>query len=203
MTVDRTPWACRPRVLSGRRVSLVPLTREHLEDLVRVGLDAEIWRYLPPAPSGAEDLARFVADALAEQTAGSSLPFAIVDAGSGRAIGSTRYLDIRPPSRGLEIGWTWLARSAWRTPINTECKYLLLQNAFESLHALRVQIKTDSRNERSRRAIERIGAQFEGILRCDRVLSDGYVRDTAYYSVVERDWPDVKLRLEAKLERQP
>jgi RimJ/RimL family protein N-acetyltransferase len=183
-------------------VVLVPLERAHLDDLARVGLDAEIWRYLPiPAPTTADELGRFVDAALAEAATEISVPFAIVEATSGRAIGSTRYLDIRPASRGLEIGWTWLARAAWRTPINTECKYLLLRHAFESLDALRVQLKTDSRNERSRRAIERIGGRLEGILRCDRVLWDGYVRDSAYFSVIQREWPDVKQALEARLAR--
>jgi RimJ/RimL family protein N-acetyltransferase len=132
---------------------------------------------------------------------GLSVAFATLDARTQRAIGSTRYLDIRPRDRGVEIGWTWLARAAWRTPINTECKYLLLRHAFEDLGALRVQLKTDNRNERSKAAIVRIGAKPEGVLRCDRVLWDGYVRDSAYFSVVHQEWATVKSALEQLLRR--
>ena len=120
-----------------------------------------------------------------------------------RARFSTRYLTIMPKDRGIEIGWTWLARAAWRTPINSECKYLLLRHAFETLGCIRVQLKTDKRNERSRRAIERIGGQFEGILRQQFVLRDGTYRDSAYYSIIDAEWPAVKARLEAGLYGRP
>lgn len=122
--------------------------------------------------------------------------FAIVRRSDDRAVGVTSYMDIRPTDRGLEIGGTWLTPEVWRTALNTECKYLLLCHAFETLGCLRVQLKTDLRNVRSQRAIERLGAVKEGILRKHMVIHDGYVRDTVMYSIVDTEWPDVKKRLE-------
>jgi RimJ/RimL family protein N-acetyltransferase len=193
-------WGTSPVTLQGRHVDLVPLARVHIGELWKAAAAPEIWRYMPvPPPESEADMAAIVDAALAQQAAGRELPFAILERAEGRAIGSTRLLDFQPADRGLEIGWTWLARSAWRSPVNTECKYLLLAYAFETLSALRVQLKTDSRNERSRRAIARIGARFEGILRSHRVLWDGYLRDSAYYSVIAPEWPEVKRALEHKL----
>jgi RimJ/RimL family protein N-acetyltransferase len=114
-------------------------------------------------------------------------------------VGSTRYLDIRRENRGLEIGWTWLAAAVQRTAVNTECKYLLLRHAFETLGAIRVQLRTDLRNLRSQRAIERIGATREGVFRQERIMWDGYLRDSVFYSVIDCEWPAVKARLEARL----
>ncbi len=128
---------------------------------------------------------------------GSAWPFATVENESGRAIGSTRYFDIRPEHRGLEIGWTWLGVAHQRTAANTECKRLLLVHAFDVLGALRVQLKTDARNLRSQRAIERIGAVREGVLRAHMILPDGFVRDSVMYSITRADWPAVKSKLEA------
>lgn len=193
-------WGPRPITLHGRHVRLEPLSHAHLDDLLRAAADPEIWNYLPvPQPKNADELRVVIDNALADLERGWSQPFAIVDLRSGRAVGSTRYLDIRQSDRGLEIGWTWLSSDVWRTPINTECKYLLLKHAFEELSALRVQLKTDERNARSRAAILRIGAVFEGVLRCDRVLWDGFVRSSAYYSIVEREWPAVREGLEGRL----
>lgn len=195
-------WGPVPTVLSGEHVQLVPLTAMHAPDLFEAAADPEIWRYLPVAlPKTLSDMQTLVDGAAREVASGVSVAFATLDPRTGRAVGSTRYLDIRPRDRGVEIGWTWLARAAWRTPINTECKYLLLRHAFDDLRALRVQLKTDNRNERSKAAIVRIGAKPEGVLRCDRVLSDGYVRDSAYFSVVHHEWPAVKSALEQKLGR--
>lgn len=193
-------WGPKPIALHGRHVELQPLTRAHAADLLSAAADPEVWKYLPiPQPKNLEDIQAFIASAERELATGSSVAFAIVDARSGKAVGSTRYLDIRPHDRGVEIGWTWLSREVWRTPINTECKYLLLRRAFEELSALRVQLKTDERNERSRAAILRIGASFEGVLRCDRVLWDGFVRSSAYYSVVHHEWPAVRAQLSERL----
>ena len=133
---------------------------------------------------------------------GSQLPFAVVERATGRAIGSTRYLDIRRNDRGLEIGWTWLGAAYQRTPTNTESKYLLLRHAFDDLGTIRVQLKTDLRNERSQRAIERLGAIREGVLRKHVILWDGFIRDTAYYSILDNEWPGVRKRLEAFLQNQ-
>jgi RimJ/RimL family protein N-acetyltransferase len=199
---ERAAWGPVPIVLTGEHVQLVPLTATHVPDLFEAAADPEIWRYLPGAqPAAVADMQALVDSAARDTARGVSIAFATLDARTGRAVGSTRYLDIRPHDRGVEIGWTWLARTAWRTPINTECKYLLLRHAFDDLQALRVQLKTDDRNERSKAAIARIGAKPEGVLRCDRVLWDGYVRDSAYFSVVHHEWPAVKTALEQKLGR--
>ncbi|MFL5800749.1 MAG: GNAT family N-acetyltransferase [Roseiflexaceae bacterium] len=185
-----------PITLEGRWARLEPLAERHADDLAAVSDDAEIWRYMPASLMSGEQVREWIAETLALQDAGAVLPFAIVERESGRAIGGTRYLDIRPKDRGIEIGWTWLARRAWRTAINSECKYLLLRHAFEALGCIRVQLKTDRHNERSRRAIERIGGQFEGILRQHMILRDGtYRRDSAYYSILDAEWPAVKERL--------
>ena len=191
-----------PITLEGRWVRLEPLAERHAADLVEAAQDDEIWRYMPAVLKTEEQVRAWIAAAQAQQATGSQYPFAIVDRAAGRAIGSTRYLNIMPNDRGLEIGWTWLARSAWRTPVNTECKFLLLRHAFESLGCIRVQIKTDQHNERSRRAIERIGGQFEGILRNHMVLHYG-IRHSAYYSIIDAEWPGVKERLVARLYDHP
>src|SRR5262245_56490045 len=163
-----------PITLEGRWARLEPLVERYAADLVEAAQDDEIWRYMPAVLKTEEQVLAWIAAAQAEQVTASQHPFAIVDRAAGRAIGSTRYLNIMPNDRGLEIGWTWLARSAWRTPVNTECKFLLLRHAFGSLGCIRVQLKTDQRNERSRRAIERIGGQFEGILR-NRAIASSWV----------------------------
>jgi RimJ/RimL family protein N-acetyltransferase len=138
---------------------------------------------------------------LARQARGTDLPFAVVHLASGQAIGATRYMDIQPANRALEIGGTWYAPAYRRTAVNTEAKYLLLAHAFEALGCVRVQLKTDLRNERSQRAIERIGAQKEGVLRHNLIMPDGHRRSSVYYSILDEEWPAVKARLEALLGR--
>ena len=130
------------------------------------------------------------------------MSFVIVRKSDERAIGMTAYLDIQPRNRGLEIGGTWLTPDVWRTAINTECKYLLLRHAFETLGCIRVQLKTDARNIRSQRAIERLGAVKEGVLRKHMIVKNGYERDTVMYSITDTEWPSVKANLEEKLRRQ-
>ena len=144
---------------------------------------------------------QFIAEAEALTASGAQIAFAIVHGASGAAIGSTRYLDLRPPDRALEIGWTWLGTAHQRTPVNTECKLLLLEHAFETLGAVRVQFKTDDRNRRSQAAIERIGGRREGVLRKSLILRDGFIRDSVYYSIIDDEWPAVKQRLLAMLDR--
>ena len=186
-------------VLDGRTVRIEPLEPRHAPELLLAAADPEIWLYLPVSqPAALPEMEGFIAAALGEPD---QLPFAIISQESGRAIGSTRFLEIRPADRALEIGWTWYARAAQRTAANTECKYLLLDHAFGTLGAQRVQFKTDRRNVRSQRALERIGAVQEGILRKHRVLHDGYVRDSVYYSILDDEWPAVRLRLEELLRR--
>jgi RimJ/RimL family protein N-acetyltransferase len=190
-----------PVTLEGRAVRLEKLAAHHAEDLFLAGRDEGIWRYMPcPPPSSVEDVQAFIHEALEEHAAGREIPFAIIDRATSKAVGSTRYLDIQREHSSLEIGWTWLAKAQQRTRANTECKYLLLRHAFEELRAIRVQLKTDSRNLRSQRAIERLGAVREGTLRRQRRLWDGYVRDTVYYSILDSEWPGLKQRLEALLQ---
>ena len=189
-----------PIVLEGKHARLEPLDASHATGLFAIGQDENIWRYLlRPKLESVADALSFVEDALRMAAAGSQLPFAIIDQKNNQVAGSTRYLDIRPHDRAIEIGSTWLGRDFQRTAINTECKYLLLRHAFEDLGAVRVTLKTDGRNEQSQRAIERLGAVREGVLRKHMALWDGYIRDTVYYSVLDSEWPEIKQRLEGFL----
>lgn len=189
-----------PVTLGGKDARLEPLALAHADDLFAAGQDAEVWAYMPvPTPQRVDDVRAWIQVALDLQARGAVLPFAIVDLKTQRAIGSTRYLDISAPDRHVEIGWTWLGKNYWRTPINSECKFLLLQYAFETLGCIRVALKTDLRNERSQRAIERIGGMREGVLRRVVVMHDGYERSTVYYSILDDEWAGVKKRLLEKI----
>ena len=154
-----------PVVLAGRFVRLEPLGLDHCAPLCEVGLDPDIWRWTTADVRTPDAIRAYVAAALSDQAAGRALPFATIDAASGRAIGSTRFGNVEPAHRRVEIGWTWIGREWQRTPVNTEAKYLLMRHAFETLGCVRVELKTDVLNDRSRRAILRIGAKEEGILR--------------------------------------
>lgn len=190
----------QPIVLNGEVVRLEPLELRHAPDLLQAAADKTIWNYMPL--SGFPDLTAvetWIRDSMASQAAGTDLAFAIVQKETGVAVGSTRYMDIRRAHRGMEIGWTWLAPGVQRTRVNTETKYLLLKHAFEDLGAVRVQLKTDARNTRSQRAIERIGGVMEGAHRSHMVTWDGHVRDTIYYSILDSEWPAVKERLTAMM----
>lgn len=192
----------RPTLLNGRFVRLEPLSEAHIPGLAAIGLDDSIWRHMPYGEMRAdEDIAAWVRGVLRLASQGTDLPFAVIHLASGRVAGATRFMEIRPPHRGLEIGGTWYGAEFRRTAVNTESKLLLLQHAFEHLKCIRVQLKTDSRNERSQRAIERIGAVREGILRNHMILPDGIVRHSVYYSILDTEWPAVKARLEAMLSR--
>lgn len=188
-----------PITLEGRHVRLEPLAKTHLAGLAEAGLDEELWRWIPTPVRTAEEMAVYIETALKEQERGISLPFALVEKAAGRAIGSTRYGNIDRTHYRVEIGWTWVARDWQRTAVNTEAKYLLLRHAFESLGCIRVELKTDSLNERSRAAILRIGAREEGIFRNHMITASGRIRHTVYFSIVESEWPGVKTRLEAML----
>lgn len=190
----------RPIVLEGAFVRLEPLGEEHVAGLAAVGLDEEIWRHMPyGAMRTAADIHNWVRAILEQGASGTDVPFAVIHLASGRVAGSTRYMEIRPAHRGLEIGGTWYGSAFRRTAVNTECKYLLLRHAFEELECIRVQLKTDSRNERSQRAIERIGAVREGVLRNHMILPDTTVRHSVYFSIVDTEWPATKLRLQGML----
>ena len=192
-----TSFDPRPMTITCPDVLLEPLQLRHSDDLFSAGEDEEIWRYLPAEPFVTlKDATSWIRKALQEQDEGRRLPFAIMDVASGRAIGSTSYLDINRKHRTLEIGWTWLTGAFQRTRVNTQCKRALLGHAFETLGAIRVQFKTDSRNLRSQRAIERIGGVREGTLRQTMILPCGYVRDTVCYSIIDQEWPAVRKRLD-------
>jgi RimJ/RimL family protein N-acetyltransferase len=193
-----------PITLQGNVVRLEPLSIEHVPGLAAVGIDEEIWRNMPYGEmKDQEDIARWVRGVLALAEGGADIPFAVIHLQSGRIAGATRYMDIRPAHRGLEIGGTWYGPDFRRTGVNTECKYLLLQHAFEVMKCIRVQFKTDSRNERSQRAIERLGAVKEGMLRNHMILPDGHQRHSVYYSILESEWPRVKTGLEQRMGQQP
>jgi len=172
------------------------LAQHHATDLYHAGQAPDIWQYLslPRGPfATVPDAAQWIHRALADHVAGVRLPFAIIFLDTGGAIGSTSYFfETRWPNRTLEIGSTWLCPDYWRTVVNTECKYLLLRHAFEMLGVYRVELMTDARNLCSQRAIERLGASREGLLRCHMICSDGYRRDSVFYSLLDHEWPTVK-----------
>ena len=190
----------KPVTLLGKHVRLEPLTETHVRGLAEIGIGQNFWHFMLYGTMNTEtDMRSWVLDILDRAEKGADLPFAAIDLVSGRVAGATRYLNIIPKDRGLEIGGTWYGIEFQRTVVNTECKYLLLSYAFETLGAIRVQLKTDSRNERSQRAIERIGAKKEGVLRNHMILPDGYFRHSVFYSVLDTEWTDVKKNLEAMM----
>ena len=192
----------RPVILEGAHVRLEPLDMKHLDDLYEFGCDEDVWRYIPsPAFIERDDARQWIEDSITEMANLRNIVFSIIDLKTGRAAGSTRFLTILPKDRGLEIGYTWLGRPFRRTAINTECKLLLMTHAFENLGAIRMQYKTDQRNKSSQRAIERIGATFEGALRNHMIMTDGFHRTSMYYSVTLEEWPGVKSHLCTLLDR--
>ena len=185
-----------PTTLEGRVVRLEPLTPAHAPGLWEAGSDPAIWRLgLEPVQS-AEEMREYVARAL-EQSA--ALPFATVLRSEGRVVGSTRFGNIDPVHRHAEIGWTWIGPRWQRTAVNTEAKLLMLRHAFEDWGCLRVELKTDVLNERSRAAIQRLGAKEEGVFRRHLIARTGRVRDSIFYSIIDEEWPSVRERLEGML----
>jgi len=195
MTAD---WRHVP-VLEGRHVRLEPLTQSHHAALSEIGLDPDLWALIPYRVTTPEEMTAYIERAIKEHAAGLSLPFATVDRASGKTVGSTRYMNMEPAHKRVEIGATWLARPWQRTAVNTEAKYMMLRYAFETLGCIRVEFKTDALNWRSRNAIQRIGAMEEGIFRRHIITWSGRVRDSVYFSVVDREWPRVKAALESRL----
>jgi len=194
------PLVVPPVVLEGQAVRLEPLRLAHAPALAALCED-EIFTWMTSVLRTVGDVEAYIGSALAAAEQGTERPFVILERESGTPVGTTRYLDIQRHHRTLEIGYTWLGRRVWRTRVNTECKYLLLRHAFETLGVMRVQLKTDRRNARSRAAMERMGAKFEGILRHHMLVRGGQVRDSAYYGVIDTEWPEVKARLEGFLAR--
>lgn len=192
----------QPIVLTGSRVRLEPIGPRHAPDLYEAGKDEAIWRYLlTPAFGSLEDAEKWVQMCVDHMAGGGRIQFAVVLPDEDLVIGSTGYLDIDRANRTLEVGMTWYGVAHQRTFVNTECKYLLLKHAFDDLGARRVCIKTDTNNEKSRRAIERIGGVQEGILRNHRINRDGSNRDSVYYAIIEEEWPQVRQNLERMLAR--
>jgi RimJ/RimL family protein N-acetyltransferase len=188
-----------PVTLEGAAVRLEPLSLSHLDGLLQAGADVRLWRYMTSDCSTREGMLAFIAEALHGQRAGTTLPFATIDRKSGKPIGSTRFGNIVPEHKRVEIGWTWISTPWQRSAINTEAKYLMFRYAFETLGCNRVELKTNSQNAQSRTAILRIGAKEEGTLRSHMVNPDGSLRDTVYYSLIAPEWSEVKARLEMKL----
>lgn len=195
----RTPLKLEPVILAGRHLRLEPLALGHVPALVEAGADPAVWAWYPQSAQGPERMRAWVQQALDWQANGVALPFVQVDAASGRVIGSTRFAAVDAGHRRAEIGWTWLAPAFQRTAANTESKYLMLRHAFETLGLVRVEFKTDSRNQASRRALARIGATEEGIFRRHMIVEGGRLRDSVYFSIIDSDWPAVKAGLERKL----
>jgi RimJ/RimL family protein N-acetyltransferase len=186
-------------VLQGRLVVLEPLRAEHEEALGRAAADDRVWRYMRVVATEADVFHRWFEEAMSAAEAATEAPFCIVRRADGTVVGSSRYLALRPEDRVLEIGHSWIAPDAWGSGANTEAKLLLLGHAFERLGCLRVEFKTDSGNERSRAALAALPAQFEGVFRKHMLVRGGQRRDSAWYSVIDEDWPAVKAALEARV----
>jgi N-acetyltransferase len=196
-----TNWVT-PVILTGNYVRLEPMTEAHTPGLAEIGVRQKFWDFMLYGNiTTVDDMHDWVLNILSRAQNGTDLPFVAIHLASGRVAGATRYLNIGPKDRGLEIGGTWYGLDFQRTPVNTECKYLLLRHAFETLGCIRVQLKTDLRNERSQKAIERIGAVKEGVLRNHIILPNGRYRDSVFYSIIDTEWPMVKKRLEDMMER--
>jgi len=193
----------RPVTLQGSAVRLEPLRREHADSFWGIAKNdlEDIFRWIPYSMKTREDFEKLINNAFAEQERGESVVFATVERSSGRTIGSTRFMNIDRINRRVELGSTWIAPAWQRTGINTEAKYLMLRHAFEMWECMRVELKTDALNQKSRKAILRIGAKEEGTLRRHLITWTGRVRDTVYFSVLDNEWPEVKARLEAMRER--
>ncbi len=190
----------QPVILEGKQARLEPLDLRHAENLFANGQDEDLWAFMTRSKfRSTEDTENWIKEALAVAETGEEIPFAIIHKESGKAVGSTRYMDISRSLKALEIGWTWIGRDFRRTALNTECKYLLLENAFENWGVSRVCFKTDGENLRSQAAIERIGARREGVRRKVRIRWDGSIQDSVYYSIIETGWPKVKKRLQAMM----
>ncbi len=195
-------WIPHPTILTGETVDLLPLELHHFEELYTAAADKKLWEFIPSDCSEKEKFYEVYHTAIEEREKGNHYPFVVYHKPSGKLIGSTRFLDIIERDKKLEIGWTWITADHWATSVNFECKLLLLTFAFEVLHALRVQLKTDENNLRSRKAIQKIGGQFEGILRKDRIRDNGTIRNTVYFSILDTEWKNVKENLENKIKEQ-
>ena len=200
-TMITEPWLKHPIILTGQFVDLLPLEKEHFKELYSLASEKRIWEFYPNDCSKQETFERLYNEALVEREKGNRYPFVIFHKSSQKLIGSTRFMDIHPKDKNLEIGFTWLHPNYWARGINFECKLLLLTYCFETLKTIRVQLKTDSTNLRSQKAIEKIGGKFEGILRKDRIRENGTVRNTAFYSILDDEWEDAKQKIKLQLKQ--
>jgi RimJ/RimL family protein N-acetyltransferase len=191
-------WLQHPIVLEGNKVKLVPLEREHFSELLKIGKQQQIWEFMSINGADEARLTQHLQSALLKRAAGEQYPFTVLDRATGQIMGCTLFHNIFPEHRKLEIGWTWYDPAYWRTGYNRECKLLLLTHCFDTLKAVRVQLQTDERNQRSRTAILGIGAQYEGIMRKERIKANGEFRNTVMYSIIDDEWPHVKADLTAK-----
>lgn len=195
-----TPWLQHPLILKGRLVELRPLEEDTLDDLFQLGSDRKIWQLTSVDYSDPAIFYPNFKAALHDRSLGKAYPFLVCLADSGRIIGTTRLLDIHPHDKKIEIGVTWMASDYWGNGVNTECKKLLLAYCFDVLNVNRVQFRAKSDNARSRRALEKIGARFEGVMRSDKIEPNGRPRDTAFYSILRDEWPEVRAKLVARLD---
>lgn len=190
-----------PLTLNGRFISLEPLTKKHHSELCKIGLNDDLWRWSPTQISSETDMKNYIETALDEQKKGQSLPFVTREKSSNQIVGSTRFGNIDTKNLRAEIGWTWINQSWQRTYVNTEAKLLMLKHAFEVWNCIRVELKTDFLNEKSRNAILRLGATEKGIFRNHIICQDGRLRDTVYFSILKNEWNAVKENLLLKLEK--
>ena len=188
-----------PVVLDGEFVRLEPLRVDHLPALCRVGLDESLWKWTTNVVTDESDLERYVRSALADQALGRAVPFVTIERSSGTIVGSTRFGNIDSANRKTEIGWTWLSPRWQRTVVNTEAKLLMLTHAFETWRCIRVELKTDANNEKSRNAMKRIGCVEEGVLRNHMITETGRFRDSVYFSIIDTEWQSVKVNLSSKI----
>lgn len=198
MILDYPPG---PITLEGQHIRLEPLTLDHEQGLIDAASDGELWNLWYTTVPDPDHTKAYIKTALAEQQAGKSVPFVIINKPHNKIVGTTRYMNIESGVRRLEIGSTWYAQSVQRTGINTECKYELLRHAFETLHCIAVEFRTHRMNEASRKAILRLGALEDGILRNHRIMADGTMRDTVVYSILNTEWPTIKSHLTFKLNK--
>lgn len=194
-------WIQHPVILEGGKVKMIPLVQDHFDELVKVAKDERIWEQISINGADSERLLQHLKSAVLKRGTGEQYPFTVIDKKKNAIIGSTLFHNIFPEHRKLEIGWTWYDPAYWRTGYNRECKLLLLTYSFEVMKAVRVQLQTDEKNQRSRTAILGIGATFEGILRKERIRSNGVYRNTAMYSITDDEWPAAKALLAASLSR--
>lgn len=194
-------WLQHPVILENERVKLLPLESSHFDELLHIAKAPEIWQYLSFNRLDSDAFRNELRSAVLRKTTGEEYPFTVFDNATGKVIGSTRFYNMYPAHRKLEIGWTWYDPSYWGHGHNAACKLLLLAHAFEVLHCVRVQFQVHDQNARSRAAVEKLGAKFEGVLRNERIRDNGDIRNTAVYSIIDAEWAEVKRRLHERINR--